>query len=288
MRAGRVARDAQKHPTGAHRLKGVDTLSDARRIIVMPNGRGKLVPNLDQRFGFSSEGVLVLDPAGRLVYTNPVFSQMVGFDCDRFVGKPHPFPWYVDDPAAVWEERFQFLESEQARRLGVDVFAWKVRDTRGEDRPVWLSRRKLVGQRGALLGHAVIHIDRAPASRSREVNPSALMARIEELESALRGIALALEQLGVSTGSGPPASLPPLGADLSVLSRREREVLGPLLEGHRVPYIARMLYISPHTVRNHLQSVFRKLGVGSQAELIEKLRAGETYIPEPSTEAGKA
>lgn len=41
-----------------------------------------------------------------------------------------------------------------------------------------------------------------------------------------------------------------------------------LLAGDRVPRIARQLYIAPSTVRNLLCSVYRKLGVGSQQELI--------------------
>jgi DNA-binding CsgD family transcriptional regulator len=32
------------------------------------------------------------------------------------------------------------------------------------------------------------------------------------------------------------------------------------------------MFLSPSTVRNHLSSVFRKLGVGSQQELISLLR----------------
>jgi DNA-binding CsgD family transcriptional regulator len=48
-------------------------------------------------------------------------------------------------------------------------------------------------------------------------------------------------------------------------------VLKPFTAGHLVASIARQLCISPHTVRNHLQSIYRKAGVNGQAELMEKL-----------------
>lgn len=56
------------------------------------------------------------------------------------------------------------------------------------------------------------------------------------------------------------------------LSRRELEVVRMLLLGDRVPIIARHLFVSQSTVRNHLSSVFRKLRVRSQQELIVLLR----------------
>jgi DNA-binding CsgD family transcriptional regulator len=59
---------------------------------------------------------------------------------------------------------------------------------------------------------------------------------------------------------------------LSRLSGREYEVVRMLLLGDRVPVIARNLYVSQSTVRNHLSSVFRKLRVRSQQELIVLLR----------------
>ncbi|MGD9792923.1 MAG: LuxR C-terminal-related transcriptional regulator [Acidimicrobiia bacterium] len=57
------------------------------------------------------------------------------------------------------------------------------------------------------------------------------------------------------------------------LSAREWDVLHLLLEGYRVPSIAKRLYLSQHTVRNHLKAIFRKTRVSSQAELIERLRS---------------
>jgi DNA-binding CsgD family transcriptional regulator len=57
------------------------------------------------------------------------------------------------------------------------------------------------------------------------------------------------------------------------LSKREREVVAELQRGGRVPTIAKSLAISPTTVRNHLQRIFWKLGVHSQAELIEYVQS---------------
>ncbi len=63
-----------------------------------------------------------------------------------------------------------------------------------------------------------------------------------------------------------------LGPDLSSLSDREREVVHALQRGLRVAEIAGQLHLSPHTVRNHVKRVFRKLGVHSQIELLAELR----------------
>jgi DNA-binding CsgD family transcriptional regulator len=52
-----------------------------------------------------------------------------------------------------------------------------------------------------------------------------------------------------------------------VLSDREAQVVRLLVTGHRVSWIARHLFISQSTVRNHLSAVFRKLRVNSQQEL---------------------
>ncbi|MGC4083915.1 MAG: LuxR C-terminal-related transcriptional regulator [Vicinamibacterales bacterium] len=53
------------------------------------------------------------------------------------------------------------------------------------------------------------------------------------------------------------------------LSAREREIVELLANGARVVTIARQLRLSPHTVRNHLKSVFRKLNLRGQHELFE-------------------
>jgi DNA-binding CsgD family transcriptional regulator len=69
------------------------------------------------------------------------------------------------------------------------------------------------------------------------------------------------------------------------LSKREQEVLAELRRGGRVPTIAATLSISPTTVRNHLQRIFWKLGVHSQAELIEHVRENPETLKDVDAEA---
>jgi RNA polymerase sigma factor (sigma-70 family) len=52
------------------------------------------------------------------------------------------------------------------------------------------------------------------------------------------------------------------------LSAREREILGLLGRGWSNAQIGRELYISPHTVRTHLQNILVKLGVHSKLEAV--------------------
>lgn len=88
----------------------------------------------------------------------------------------------------------------------------------------------------------------------------------DDLAARLRRIADTLLATGIGGLAHPAARSVPALDDISV---RQREILVRLLEGHRVPAIARELYLSPSTVRNHLAQLYRKAGVHSQAELLE-------------------
>lgn len=55
-------------------------------------------------------------------------------------------------------------------------------------------------------------------------------------------------------------------------SRAGKEIVVKLVAGKRVPEIAREMYLSPSTIRNHLTAVFRRFGVHSQVELITLLK----------------
>jgi DNA-binding CsgD family transcriptional regulator/PAS domain-containing protein len=96
--------------------------------------------------------------------------------------------------------------------------------------------------------------------------------RAARLEDHLWRIALEVAAAGIGDA---PASGEMWGDPvLRELSQRQVEILRRLLRGERVSMIARDLFISPSTVRNHLAAIYRRLGVHSQAELLARLLPG--------------
>jgi DNA-binding CsgD family transcriptional regulator len=69
------------------------------------------------------------------------------------------------------------------------------------------------------------------------------------------------------------AALPPTSTlpGLAELTSREWQVMTAVQSGSRAGDIAQTLNLAPSTVRNHLTAVYRKLGVGSQVELLAAL-----------------
>jgi DNA-binding CsgD family transcriptional regulator len=59
------------------------------------------------------------------------------------------------------------------------------------------------------------------------------------------------------------------------LSRRERQLVGLLTAGLDTRAVSQRLFLSRHTVQDHLKSVFQKIGVHSRRELLVKLGASE-------------
>ena len=100
---------------------------------------------------------------------------------------------------------------------------------------------------------------------------SALVQSVGALEAALSGHHPPSETRIVA---GAPSS-DPLGRldsdQLSRLSPREREVARMLARGNAISDLASELELSPNTVRNHVKSIFSKLRVHSQVELMSRL-----------------
>jgi DNA-binding CsgD family transcriptional regulator len=99
-------------------------------------------------------------------------------------------------------------------------------------------------------------------------------ARESRLEGHLLRIADELHAAGVLPRL---QKLPTLSANprLGLLTSREWAVLTRLLDGQRAAAIADDLVVSQSTVRNHLSSIYAKLRVDGQVDLIRTLR-GET------------
>ena len=55
---------------------------------------------------------------------------------------------------------------------------------------------------------------------------------------------------------------------LDDLSKREREIVALICRGAGDAEISKELNLSPHTVRNHVASVYRKLGVNRRSAVV--------------------
>jgi len=109
------------------------------------------------------------------------------------------------------------------------------------------------------------------------VPATATADRVAELELRLRHIGTEVRAAGVldELDSMPATSDHP---QLSELTSRQWEILSRLIRGERVPTIARELFISQSTVRNHLAGIYARFDVHSQAELLEALRRAPAVL----------
>lgn len=133
-----------------------------------------------------------------------------------------------------------------------------------------------------LLGRVQEAIERVRVTRSVAQHLRQLGGDIERLQSLHPRASRDAGDAERGAAEQPPAASAQASAQTVTqkveerLSHREREILRAVSSGQRVANIARLLGISPHTVRNHLKAIFRKVGVHSQVELLGHLHAQAT------------
>lgn len=225
------------------------------------------------------EGVIVADVAGQTILTNARMAELLAVDLARLasgsalelvdeatqvlvrqrmshraagVREQYEFPFVRLDGVPRWLRVSSVPRYDQdGHYIGSTSMCTDITD------------RKLLEERLEQLSGA--GRDPAPAGElagSRSDTDSYIAGRVAEYLRA------AAAEVPAGSGSNPEGPVP----GLDRLSRREIEVVRMLLLGDRVPVIAQHLFVSQSTVRNHLSSVFRKVRVSSQQELIVLLR----------------
>jgi DNA-binding NarL/FixJ family response regulator len=100
----------------------------------------------------------------------------------------------------------------------------------------------------------------------------------DDIERAIRAVARGEAIFGPDVARrivgyfDAPRSKPAADVAFPELSDREREVLALVADGCTNPEIARQLYLSPKTVRNHVSNIFTKLQVADRAHAIARAR----------------
>jgi DNA-binding CsgD family transcriptional regulator len=218
-------------------------------------------------FDESSDGVLVLDARGHRVYANPALNALVGVDACLPLGTAAPPPYVAPDQSAhyllVLERVTQLLAGEVpgAASTWLELTA---ADRRRVCAKVTIG--VLAGPRGV---RNVVWLFKPDVARTAPQSPAAR------------------PDGAVLAGSSDPALAWTPFSGIGTLTRRERDVLQLLVDGRRVSSIARTLYLSPYTVRNHLKAIFQKLGAHSQTELLDALRPVSLDMRVPRPPAGK-
>ncbi|MFI9532714.1 LuxR C-terminal-related transcriptional regulator [Nocardia fusca] len=89
--------------------------------------------------------------------------------------------------------------------------------------------------------------------------------------SRLRGAEDTDGMTAMTIGPAPVSEIATLVVAAYELTPREREVTELIARGLSTTEIARLLFLSPHTVRDHVKAVFAKVAVASRGELVAKL-----------------
>jgi len=116
-------------------------------------------------------------------------------------------------------------------------------------------------------------------AEGRERGPARLRLRDERGRwivlhaSALSGPGAHDQSVAVVIEGAKSAEVAPIIIDAYSLTPREREVLAAIARGASTAEIAAELFLSNHTVRDYVKTVFEKLGVSSRGELVARLFA---------------
>jgi DNA-binding CsgD family transcriptional regulator len=205
-------------------------------------------------------GLLITDGASTTLFANARLTEWMGAEPGGLLGDNRS--WIPpEDEAAVEAERDLILAGDVRARILV------LRRFDGTTFPALVLPHRLAT--GAdVVGLAFLVIELSTVQTARRIGE---FSQAGQMETTLQTIAIQLRQL-VDAGSGQPPRIDLRHPDLRDISPRELEVLDLLLQGERVASIAEQLFISAHTVRNHLKSMFRKTGTASQADLVRWVR----------------
>ena len=191
----------------------------------------------------------------RFVDVNDAFVKVMGYRLEEVVGRSA-------DDLQLWADssvRKQF-EAVLAEHGTARSFEAKFHGKGGVEIDCLVSAELVtIGEQSCVL---CAFQDITERKRSESELVTAIEAAMSDTSWFSRGVIeklAALRQL-----SGPASS----AVRLQDLTAREREILSLICGGRRDAEIGAELKLSPHTVRNHVASLYRKLGINRRSEIV--------------------
>jgi len=198
--------------------------------------------DLHDSLGRTSDAMIAIGPDLRIVGWNDAATNLFGYSAEDVIGRRC-------DEVLQWWDRCgnPVCEGCSAAEAGPEDEVRATREVLGrtsDGATLWLSASSIV-----------------PPVELRD--QCRLVHLIREV-----GLPPELERLVVERLEGWSPARDHEPKELDALTRREREVLALLTEGLDGPAIAKRLFVSPLTVRNHVQHILTKLDVHSRAEAV--------------------
>jgi DNA-binding CsgD family transcriptional regulator len=194
----------------------------------------------------------------RRIFSNRAHDDLVEYDERAFLRERGPFPWTMEG-SAEYLARQQPSLTKKLRGTRIRVLLATVRDRSGIVLPILRTNTRIRSNDGGLLAWIgfLIPLSHGDFPRSIPASPESIEG-ITAVEIELS------DYLKVLSGCDQQES--------HRLTLREREVVDYLSSGFAPKEIARALFITEPTVRNHLKSVRQKFGVSSTRKLLVKVR----------------
>jgi PAS domain S-box-containing protein len=194
-------------------------------------------------FANTTDGVMAVDPSGRIILWNHAAEALVGYAAAEVLGRRcYEILGGRDDHGNVLCHLNCHVLTMAKHSEPAHAYDLMTHVKDGTER--WLNvSTVLVPAPG---GHIVVHLFR-DVTGTRQ--PQHLMQAL-------------LDRLGSSAAPSPPT------AQVPSLTPREREILRLLASGEDTQAIARRLFITTATVRNHTQNILTKLDVHSRLEAV--------------------
>jgi PAS domain S-box-containing protein len=218
--------------------------------------------NIGSFINVANCGIAARDHDMKIVYVNDRLLHWLGYERTEIIGQESGILF----PAKIRDLLLMEMDEIESGDLRARLTVCLKKD--GTGFPILMLPQPIRDEAGDVIGGVAVIVDLTVVQLAKQAG----YAAEGTVRALLERIALEIQSIGL-VADHPAATRAPLEhPELKGLSPREMEILTQLLSAHRVSQIAEALHISPHTVRNHLKSIFEKVGVSSQAELIRKVR----------------